>query len=261
MPRNERARQKSLQKHAARRKQKKQALIRSVPPGETKRPAFPRTAAMWPLHECLLAEGWETTTQLSQLVVARQSPLGEIAGASFLIDLACLGVKDAFSELFGSRFEYERLLRTPATERFVMRPVDVNLAAKLVREAVAYARSLGFKPNPDYYRAAVLLEGADPDAVDTPIPLGGEDGKPYFIAGPYDHIEQSIAILNRSVGQGNYHITYGPTFLPGAAPFDLDDTEDEDEEFALEEDDEEDEPDALEAEYELNSYPSEPPGQ
>jgi len=180
--------------------------------------------------------------------------LGEIAGASFLIDLACLGVKDAFSELFSSRIEYERLLREPAMARFVMRPVDINLAARLVHEAVAYARSLGFKPNPDYYRAAVLLEGADADAVATHIPLGGEDGKPHFVAGPYDNIEQSIAKLDRAVGPGNYHVTYAQDFLPPGSLFDI---EDADEEFVLD-DDEEQEPDALEVEYKPRSDSPEP---
>ena len=81
---------------------------------------------------------------------------------------------------------------------------DLNLAARILREGIEYARGLGFKPNPDYYEAASLLEGADPDAVSTRIPLG-KDGKPFFVAGPFDNVPRIIARLEKAVGPGNYN--------------------------------------------------------
>lgn len=81
---------------------------------------------------------------------------------------------------------------------------DINLVAKIVREAIAYAQDLGFKPDPDYRDAVLMLGDADPDACDVPIPLGGKDGKPLFIASPYDNVDRVMAKLTRKLGPGGF---------------------------------------------------------
>ena len=51
----------------------------------------------WPVYEVLLSPGWDREGALVVAVVARRSPRsGKIAAATFLVDLACLGVKSAF---------------------------------------------------------------------------------------------------------------------------------------------------------------------
>ena len=81
---------------------------------------------------------------------------------------------------------------------------DINLVAKIIREAIAYAEELGFKPDPDYRDAMLVLGDADPDACDVPIPLG-KDGKPFFVAGPYDNVDQIMAKLTRKLGPEGFH--------------------------------------------------------
>jgi hypothetical protein len=76
----------------------------------------------------------------------------------------------------------------------------------VIREGLAYARRLGFKPDPDYYAASTLLQGADPDATSSPVRLG-LNGKPYFFAGPYDNAPRIMAQLTRAVGAGNFEFT------------------------------------------------------
>ena len=57
----------------------------------------------WPLMECLISQSWQDTTQLCQVAVARQSPAtGEVIVGGFVIDLACLGVKNALINLYPS---------------------------------------------------------------------------------------------------------------------------------------------------------------
>ncbi|TAK36675.1 MAG: hypothetical protein EPO21_02055 [Chloroflexota bacterium] len=53
-------------------------------------------------------------------------------------------------------------------------------------------------------RAVLLLSDADPDACDARIPLG-KDGKPFFVAGPYDNPERVIKQLTRAVGADNFY--------------------------------------------------------
>jgi hypothetical protein len=85
---------------------------------------------------------------------------------------------------------------------------DLNLVAKIIREAIAYAQDLGFKPDPDYRDAMLVLGDADPDACDVPIPLGSRDGKPLFIAGPYDNVDRIKARLTRKLGPDGFNFLF-----------------------------------------------------
>src|SRR5207247_7615066 len=108
------------------------------------------------------------------------------------------------------------------------------MVAKVIREGIAYARRLGFSPHADYYTAAPLLEGADPDAVTTPVPLG-KDGKPFYVAGPHDNVPRILAQLAKAAGPGAFD-----SVVPLAMPPDLADELDEDEEDDEEDEEEED---------------------
>jgi len=166
-----------------------------------------RASGDWPLYECLLTEEWQEERAITQILVARRSPSGQIAIGTFLVDLGCLGVKSAFGRLFDTRREYEEL-RNDMMSRQDMIKADVNLVAKIAREGIAYAQDLGFKPDPDYRDAMLVLGDADPDACDVPIPLGGKDGKPFFFAGPYDNVDRIMAKLTRKLGPDGFHFIF-----------------------------------------------------
>ena len=166
-----------------------------------------RASSNWPLYECLLTEEWQEERAITQILVARRSPSGQIAIGTFLVDLGCLGVKSAFGRLFDTRREYEEL-RNGMMSRQEMIKADVNLVAKIIREGIAYAQDLGFKPDPDYRDAMLVLGDADPDACDVPIPLGGKDGKPFFFAGPYDNVDRIMAKLTRKLGPDGFHFIF-----------------------------------------------------
>jgi hypothetical protein len=197
-------RQKARQRKETKRK-KKRTLSRSL--FQSPR-ALLRASGSWPLHECLLSKEWQKEGAIIQTLVARRSPTGQIAIGTFLVDLGCLGVKSAFASLFDTRREYQQKLRRKMTSRQKMIKADVNLVAKIVREAIAYADDLGFKPDPDYRDAMLVLGDADPDACDVPIPLGGPEGKPLFIAGPYDNVDRIMAKLTRKLGPDGFHFLF-----------------------------------------------------
>ena len=196
-------RQKARQRKVAKRKKRKARHNPSSPARKSPR-AIVRASGSWPLHECLLAKEWQEEGAIIQILVARRSPQGQIAVGVFLVDLGCLGVKAAFANLFESKGEYNRELRGNVTTKQKMIKADVDLAAKIIREAIAYARELGFRPDPDYRDAMPVLGNADPDACDTPIPLG-KDGKPLFIAGPYDNVGRIMDKLTRKLGPDGFH--------------------------------------------------------
>ena len=202
--RSKKQRQKARRRKAARLKKKRiPSRLRDLSPR-----GLLRASGNWPLHECLLAEEWQKEGAIIQILVARRSPTGQIATGTFLVDLGCLGVKSAFASLFDTRREYRQKLRARMTSQQKMIKADVNLVAKIVREAIAYAQGLGFKPDPDYRDAMLVLGDADPDACDVPIPLGGPEGKPFFIAGPYDNVDRIMAKLTRKLGPDGFHFLY-----------------------------------------------------
>ncbi len=192
-------RQKKLQRKAAKRKSKRQAVA-SAPKG---RRAQLRASADWPLHECLVTQNWRDTSEIVQILVARKSPTGQVVIGAFLVDLGCLGVKAAFSRMLDSVKEYKEV-RDDMKSRQKLIKADPNLAVKIIREAIAYAKDLGFRPDPGYRDAMHVLGDADPDACDEPIPLG-KDGKPYFIPGPDDKVQLIMAKLTRKLGPDGFH--------------------------------------------------------
>jgi hypothetical protein len=167
-----------------------------------------RVSSTWPLHECWIAKEWREEGAIVQVIVSRLSPQGQVAAGVFLVDLGCLGVKNAFGRVFDTRLGYaqELLQHTLATQEMI--ECSLDLAAKVIRDAIAYARDLGFSPHRDYRDAVLVLGDANPDACDEIVPLG-KDGKPFFVSGPYDNVDRIIAKLTRRLGPEGFHYLVG----------------------------------------------------
>jgi hypothetical protein len=189
------------------------------------------------VHQVLVSADWEDTGQLTEMLISRRGSQGQIMAAVFLIDLAWLGVKNAFARGYDSaaQLEYDLQERMFRWRRRVS--IESNLAAKILREAVAYAGNLGFAPNPDYHTAALLLGLANPDTSLVKIPLGGRDGKPFFVSGPDDNVNRILATLRKKLGPDGFQYMVGvgdPDALlgewPNARLVSVDELDDEDEE-------------------------------
>ena len=179
-----------------------------------------RLAGQWPLYECLMTKDWREEGELVQIAVVRRSPQGQIAVGSFLVDLGCLGVKNAMAVSFPTIGEYRSVYRRSFVESQEIVEGDLDLAAKIVQEGVKYADSLGFKPDKDIRDAYLIMGEVHPENCAIEIPVGGKDGRPFFFAGPYDNVERIMRTLDRKVGPGNYHF-----FAPLGDPMMFDDDE------------------------------------
>jgi hypothetical protein len=161
----------------------------------------------WPLYEVLLSKDWALERAISTIIVARQSPRSsKIAAAAFLVDLGCMGVKSAFVRTCKSPDDYARRLREPLMKDQEFDPADLDLVAKIIAEGIAYAERLGFTPDPEYRQASLLLAGANPDASEEKIPLGGTDGRPLYVPGPHDNMQQILTTLTRAVGPEGFRV-------------------------------------------------------
>ncbi|MBM3851767.1 MAG: YecA family protein [Verrucomicrobia bacterium] len=143
---------------------------------------------------------------MTQVVVARFRANGLGDMGFFLLDLWCLGVKDAFLLEDLSESEFRDIIRDklPEDARERLHPA---CARKLIDGAVAYAQKLGFDPHRDFRKARRTLSGLE--ARDCPETFTyGKDGKPMFVEGPDDageRRERVLAILRARLGEDGFH--------------------------------------------------------
>lgn len=135
------------------------------------------------------------------LVAADSARSTKAQVAGFLLDVWCLGVKNALppEPMSPSRLNAYRQAYFSAYERHVQVPAE--LVRALVFGAAAYAHEIGFDPEADFEAAAAVLgEPSDP----CPIRFGRE-GKPFYVNGPYDDPEAIVRTLRRTVGVDGFH--------------------------------------------------------
>lgn len=132
---------------------------------------------------------------LGHVAVTRFRGSGEAEVGVFLVDVNCLGVKDAFYNR-ADQAEYDRALLEKILPAANRKALDPPSARKLVEGAVAYAANLGFAPHPDYKQAARVLGGISA-AESTATFTFGRDGKPLYIQGRYDSFEKCLRILKQ----------------------------------------------------------------
>ncbi len=150
--------------------------------------------------DTILAQG------IGDVIIARNLPDGRIATSHFLIDAYCLGVKDAFITVKSPR-EFSTLIsRSSASSQLA--EVTAPYARKLIEDAIAYARDLGFEPHRDFREAAVILGDIDSGECSETFTFGHE-GKPLYISGPGDSesfARRIVRQLTHGDGPGGHYI-------------------------------------------------------
>ncbi len=180
------------QKKLAKKKQKRGAIVKKVTPPMKKAKPY----CNYPIHECLIPNDL-FTSGLGELVVTRRTPDGDIAMSAFVIDVFCLGIKDAmFTVLPESEYEHQikrRMLEVGGDRSF--EKLHQTCAKKLLDELVDYAKDLGFAPHPEYTNAKEIFGNIDASACAVKY-VYGNDGKPFYINGPYESPAEMQRILN-----------------------------------------------------------------
>jgi hypothetical protein len=175
-----------------------------------------QTVEKWTIVQTLAGSKiW--TDGMGYLTIMRQGPDGRLVFAAFLVDVNCLGVKNAFWRT-GTRSEFEDVIQQMGRTQ-TMRPITPACLVKTVQGAVDYAQSFGFPPHPDYRHASRLLEGIDPSGCKERFQFG-RDGKPFYIQGPNESPAQVEAIMQRVQAVGGHFFVA----MPGTRGFP--DTED-----------------------------------
>lgn len=158
-----------------------------------------------PILECLVNNEWEETG-LANIMVARKHTNGNITMGMFLVDLKCLGIKNAFYRFNISESEYRELLGK-MEENMDMESISYTLAHNIVYAGIEFAEEYSLKPHKDFSVAKYILE-EDTDDIELIEIECGKNEKPLYVQGPLDNdvrARQIIAHLEKHAGPGNYH--------------------------------------------------------
>lgn len=158
-----------------------------------------------PVHECLMAESM-FETGLGSVWISRKLPNGKLSVGVFLLDIFCLGAKNAMLWKNISVQEYKMMQMMCFGETLVS--AEPSHIKKLVLEAVAYAKNLGFKPHKDYEESLAALEGIETVGCKVEYTFGHE-GKPFYIPGPEETpamITRIVKQLRKSCGEDGYNV-------------------------------------------------------
>jgi hypothetical protein len=172
-----------------------------ISPGWSAGLGLDEAPAAWAALDPVRAGG-PATGGLANVLIIRQERASRVTACGLLVDVYCLGVKNAVGPLpmgSGAVQEFSRTFFSAFDDLPVAVPIE--LAQAVVHGAVAYARGLGFEPHPDFDAVAPYL-GTPPGPGQIRF---GRDGKPFYISGPYDTPQAVIETLQATVGAGNYH--------------------------------------------------------
>jgi len=157
------------------------------------------------IYEAIITNNiWDTGLGVGCL--AMEDNKGDIFIANFKIDVFCLGVKDSFSSKISFE-QYTSFKNNPELDDSYFINVEPSYLKSLIAQSVEYAKRYGFLPQGEFTKAIKYFKNiALPDI--KPDFTFGKDGKPYYVAGPYDSLHMSKAVVNKlhdKAGSDNFH--------------------------------------------------------
>lgn len=154
-----------------------------------------------------ITKNWRGTG-LASIIVTRIDDDGGAVAGFFLVDIFCLGVKDAWL-LDGTDEAGLAEVMEARLPKDIMETIHPAWAKKLIEGAVAYAERLGFAPHRDFRKARRVLGGIDAGMC-TETFAYGDGGRPHYIQGQADdeeRVRRVLAVLDTRCGPDGYDFT------------------------------------------------------
>lgn len=137
-------------------------------------------AASAPIRHCFVSDTL-FDDGIGTMILARGITSSHLTLGVFLIDTWCLGIKDAYLRAADAETFETMIASLDITTP--MAPVDPSYARRLLREAAAWAASIGFAPHRDFLAVERLFGDVNCDGSDATF-LFGREGKPLYVPGP-----------------------------------------------------------------------------
>ena len=148
-----------------------------------------------PIFECWEPKAlFEDLHGIGTVVVSRKTVHGQVLIAAFMLDVYCLGIKNAFIQLL-STDRYVAYLEQIG-HREPLQSIHPACARKLVEDARDWSKQLGFAPHKDYKQAKLIFGDIEKETCPRSFTFG-RDGKPFYIAGPNDSGTFQRRVMNK----------------------------------------------------------------
>ena len=141
---------------------------------------------------------------MTNIMAIRRIRTGFVA-CVFLVDSYCLGVKDT---TLIRDFNLEAFRGADTQKEW--QPLSPAKAMKWVRDAIDYARGIGFEPHSQTALCQLIFAGVDIEECTEEF-VFGRDGKPFYMNGPHDTRERQAEIVRtlNKLGEGSYNFVLG----------------------------------------------------
>ncbi len=160
-------------------------------------------ASVFGVSYCMVTEGI-FDIGIGYVVLGRTISPTKVATGVFLVDVYCLGVKNAYYAERTHEQLREMIDKIAGDDPII--DIAPECARKIVDGAIAYAKEFGFTPHGDYPPAGALFGGIDAGVCRAEYEFGKDD-KPLYVSGPNDtpaRIKKVIRALTAKVGEGNF---------------------------------------------------------
>jgi SEC-C motif-containing protein len=184
-----------------------------------------RHADDYPVEACYVNNDWKERG-LARVVVSRGQENGKAMVGVFLVDVFCLGVKDAFCNEGLTTKQIENELLAGCYQNQDSTRIGIDYAKEIIYGAVDYARNLGFEPHPDFELSRLVL-GTEEFSRARGLQFGGPQGKPLYVAGPDDDAPAVLRKLREKLGEDGFE------FISPAADWEAIEEEDDDRQLGL----------------------------
>ena len=165
------------------------------------------SARKLPIYKCYVNRDW-ATAKLADVFIMRKHSNGNITAAVYLVDLACLGIKDTLFFFNQPETSINERLSIPNP---MLEEIDYNLAHNIVFAAHDYALDYDINPHIGFATTKFLLEEDSDNIPLIDIPVGGPDGNPHLLLHPgqfikFKHVYDKLV---KNLGKDNFTYTIG----------------------------------------------------
>ena len=192
-----------------------------------------------PIYKCYINPDWSDTL-IANVFILRKHLNGNVTTGIYLVDLACIGIKDTFF-----RFnEPESKIDDYVLEGGFIE-ISYNLAHNVVYAGHDYALDYEINPHTDFATTKFILEEDDDNIPLIEVAVGGPDGNPMLILQPgqsakYKHVYDKLV---KVLGKDNFKYIIDSGGFMGHSFIDNDEDEEFDEDLYDDDDDEEEDDD------------------
>lgn len=131
-----------------------------------------------PIGKCYITPAWKESG-ISQIIISRVRPSGNLVIGIFLVDTFCVGVKDAAYYANMSEYDFNKLIERYES-RSGLEEISYNEAHNIIYGAIGFAEDGGIQPAMDFKIAGYVLE-EDTDDISLIEYEFGKNGKHFLV--------------------------------------------------------------------------------